>query len=89
MLGLIKDLSQPLPNSTYTQGLTDENIAWCFVDTWLEDKFAEYSNINVNVIFSKNRWFISIYDIYNIYYSYTWSIAELRQWNGYVGSRSY
>ena len=88
VLALIKVFSQPIPNNLVTAGLNDSQIAEFFVDTWIEDKFAEEAKLLFIISFSKKGCFISIYDFKFVYYEYTWSVSDLRGWDGYVGNRS-
>jgi hypothetical protein len=88
VLLLIKEFSQPIPNNIFTRGVLDCQIATIFVDTWIEDKFVEDANIFFIISCSKKGWFISIYDFNFVYYEYTWSVSDLRSWDGYVGNRS-
>jgi hypothetical protein len=85
---LIKAFSLPIPNNIVTKGLEDSQIANFFVDSWIEDKFAENANIFFVIISSKKGWFIRIYDVNFVYYEHTWSVTDLRSWDGYVGYRS-
>jgi hypothetical protein len=88
VLALIKAFSQPIPNNIITTGLDDGQIAEFFVDSWIEDKFAEDANLLFIISFSKKGCYISIYDFKFVYYEYTWSVTDLRSWDGYVGNRS-
>ena len=92
VLTLIKRMSRPIPNSRYTTGLTDEEIALLFIDVWMWNNFNDNANIMFIISSSIKGWFITIYDDDKVYYKYTWTIKDLRQWDGYVGyycNRSY
>jgi len=88
VLILIKEFAQPIPNNIITKGLRDNQIAEFFVTMWIEDKFVEDATIYNKISSSKMGWYISIYDFKFVYYEYTWSITDLRNWDGYVGNRS-
>lgn len=85
VLSLIKNLSQPFPNSGYTTGLSDSEIARLYVDVWAWNNFNDNAIFTFIISSSKKGWFITIYDEDTVYYKYTWSIKDLRQWDGYVG----
>ena len=92
VLNLIKVMSKPLPNNGYTTGLSDSEIALLYIDVWALNNFKDDAKFMFIISSSKKGWFIQIYDENTVYYNYTWTTKELRQWDGYVGfysNRSY
>jgi len=82
----IKDYSMPLPNSKYTVGMTDQEIAQDYAYSWIEQHLIPGPDIQITYSFNDGCRII-IMNNDNLRLNARFSIAHLREWDGNIGTR--